>query len=166
MTIAHAGLGLFVMGACFEGAFKLEASQELAIGGHMRLGGYALSLDRVGGVDGPNYDAERGVVSITSNGAAVCTAAPERRFYPAGAQTTSQVAICQRGLDDLYVVLGEPARGSAAWVVRAYFNPWARLIFFGPIIIALGGLISLSDRRLRFALPRRARTAIALEPAE
>ena len=166
MTIAHAGLGLFVMGACFEGAFKLEASQELAIGGHMRLGGYSLSLDRVGGVDGPNYDAERGVVSITKAGAPICTAAPERRFYPAGAQTTSQVAICQRGLDDLYVVLGEPAKGSAAWVVRAYFNPWARLIFFGPIIIALGGLISLSDRRLRFALPRRARSAIALEPAE
>jgi cytochrome c-type biogenesis protein CcmF len=166
MTLAHVGLGLFVLGACFEGAFKLEASQELKAGGQMRLGGYLLSLDRVGGVDGPNYDAERGIVRITRSGRPVCTAAPERRFYPAGAQTTSQVAICQQGLDDLYVVLGEAQNGAAGWVVRAYFNPWARLIFFGPIIMALGGLVSLSDRRLRFALPRRAQAAVALEPAE
>ena len=55
--------------------------------------------------------------------------------------------------------------GAPQWVVRAYDNPLARLIFFGPIIMALGGLISLSDRRLRFALPRRA-AAPALEPAE
>ena len=166
MSLAHAGLGLFVLGACFEGAFRVEASQELQLGGQMPLGGYRLSLQRVGAVEGPNYDAEQAVVTITRSGAPVCTATPQRRFYPAGGQTTSQVAICPRGLDDLYVVLGERQKGASGWVVRAYLNPWARLIFFGPIIMALGGLISLSDRRLRFALPRRAQPAMALEPAE
>ena len=169
MTIAHLGLGVFVLGACFETAWKSEAAQALPAGGTMQTGGYQLRLDRVAPVEGPNYDATRGVVSITRNGQPICTATPERRFYTAGGQTTSEVHICPRGLDDLYVVLGDrqpgPA-GASAWVVRAYVNPWARLIFFGPIIMALGGLVSLSDRRLRFGLARRAAPAGALEPAQ
>jgi cytochrome c-type biogenesis protein CcmF len=167
MSLAHLGLGLFVLGACFEGAFKVEAAQELAEGGRMPLGAYAVTLESVASVAGPNYDAERGAVRISRGGALACSASPERRFYPAGGQSTSEVAICARGLDDLYVVLGErrQAASGPVWVVRAYHNPWARLIFFGPIIMALGGLISLSDRRLRFSLPARA-AAPALEPAE
>jgi len=72
------------------------------------------------------------------------------------------VAICPRVLDDLYVVLGERragADGRPAWLVRAFVNPWVRLIFLGPLIMALGGLISLSDRRLRFGVARKAETA-------
>ncbi len=69
------------------------------------------------------------------------------------------------GLGDLYVVLGEArpaAKGGSAWLVRAYVNPWARLIFAGPILMALGGALSLSDGRLRLAAgpvgaPARAR---------
>jgi cytochrome c-type biogenesis protein CcmF len=169
MTLAHLGLGLFVLGACFESAWKVEAAQTLGLGGRMNLGAYVLSLDQVGAAEGPNYDAERAIVRIRRAGAPICTAAPERRFYPAGGQTTSEVAICQRGIDDLYVVFGDRrplADGTPAWVVRAYFNPWARFIFFGPILMALGGLVSLSDRRLRFALGRKAAPALALEPAE
>jgi cytochrome c-type biogenesis protein CcmF len=170
MTLAHLGLGLFVLGACFESAWKVEAAQTLGVGGRMNLGAYVLTLEQVGGRDGPNFDAERAIVRIRRGDQAVCTATPERRFYPAGGQTTSEVAICPRGADDLYVVFGDRrplADGTAAWVVRAYFNPWARFIFFGPILMALGGLVSLSDRRLRFALGRKAAApAMALEPAE
>ena len=46
--------------------------------------------------------------------------------------------------------------GAPVWLVRAYWNPWALLIFIGPGIMALGGVISLSDRRLRFAAGRKA----------
>ena len=169
MTLAHLGLGLFVMGACFETAWKMEGSQALAVGERMSLGGYAVRLDQVGDANGPNFDATRATISIAHNGVRQCDAAPERRFYPANAQSTSEVAICQRGLDDLYVVLGESrpgADGLTRWIVRAYINPWARLIFFGPLIMALGGLISLADRRLRFAPPRRAAVRLAVEPAE
>ena len=169
MTLAHMGLGLFVMGACFETAWKSEGSQALAVGQQMRLGGYDLRLARAGDADGPNYDATRGLVVISRNGVRQCEASPERRFYPVGGQNTSEVAICQKGLDDLYVVLGESRAGSDGvihWIVRAYINPWARLIFFGPLIMALGGLISLADRRLRFAPPKRAEARLMLEPAE
>ncbi len=169
MTLAHIGLGLFVLGACFETAWKSEGAQNLAVGDQMRLGHYALTLKAVGPVEGPNFDAEQADVVLTHDGAPVCVGAPQRRFYPVQAQSTSKVAICEQGLDDLYVVLGDRAPGPPdhpRWVIRAYFNPWARFIFLGPIIMALGGAISLSDRRLRFALPRRARAGAALEPAE
>jgi cytochrome c-type biogenesis protein CcmF len=89
---------------------------------------------------------------------------PERRFYPAQRQTTSKVAIERHGVSDLYVVLGEARDGDGgktAWLGRAVWNPWARLIFLGPLLMALGGAISLSDRRLRLAAGRRTAAAPA-----
>ena len=170
MTLAHLGMGLFVLGACFETSWKIETAQTMGVGDRMTIGAYALRLDAVGDADGKNYDAEHAAITVTRGGRPVCKAGPERRFYPAGGQNTSEVAICERGADDLYLVLGDsrPAPGGRGqWVVRAYYNPWARFIFFGPIVMALGGLVSLSDRRLRFALPRRAASAaMAVEPAE
>ncbi|MFD3265395.1 heme lyase CcmF/NrfE family subunit [Phenylobacterium ferrooxidans] len=155
MTFAHLGLGVFVLGACFETAWKAEAAETLAIGQTLNVGAYELTLDRIQGVDGPNYDAERATITARRDGALVCTPRPERRFYPTGGQTTSEVAICTQGASHLYVVLGERRPGEV-WLVRAYWNPWALLIFLGPAIMALGGLISISDRRLRLAVGRRA----------
>ena len=172
MSLAHLGLGVFVLGAAFETAWKVETAQVLSPGGGVTLGAYHLTLASITDVAGPNYDAERGAVVVTDRqGAAVCTALPERRTYDAGGQTTSEVAICPSALNDIYIVLGErrsAAGGTPGWLVRAYWNPWARLIFLGPIIMALGGAISLSDRRLRFAVGRRAvaKTAPAPAPAE
>ncbi len=161
MTLAHLGLGVFVLGACFETGWRVEAAQTLAMGSRLQVGAYELTLEKVRDVEGPNYDAERAEIRATRDGAEVCHPRPERRFYPAGGQTTSEVAICTVGSSHLYVVLGE-RRGSAAqpvWLVRAYWNPWALLIFGGPVIMALGGLLSLSDRRLRLAVGRRRQAA-------
>jgi cytochrome c-type biogenesis protein CcmF len=162
MTLAHAGLGVFALGATFETAWKLEAAETLGQGRSLDFGAYHLTLDRVGSAEGPNYLAERGVMTVTRGGAVVCRGEPERRFYPAGGQTTSEVAICAKGLDQIYLVLGERragADGQPAWLVRAYYNPWVQLIFLGPLLMALGGLMSLSDRRLRLAVGRRRETA-------
>jgi len=84
--------------------------------------------------------------------------------YPAGGQTTSEVSICTLGLSHLYIVLGERregADGAPTWLVRAYWNPLALLIFIGPAIMAVGGAVSLSDRRLRLAVGRKRREAEA-----
>jgi cytochrome c-type biogenesis protein CcmF len=163
MTLAHLGLGVFVLGACFETGWRAEAAETLPLGGSLDVGGYHLTLDNVNPVEGPNYDADRGVITATKSGRPVCRAEPERRLYLANGQTTSEVAICNRGASHLYIVLGErrDAGGKAVWLVRAYWNPWAVLIFAGPVIMALGGLISLSDRRLRLgvAAGRKAVTA-------
>jgi cytochrome c-type biogenesis protein CcmF len=158
MSLAHLGMGVFVLGACVETGWKIEAAETLPLGGHLNVGAYELSLDKVEGVDGPNYDAERATIHATRAGEAVCTPQPERRFYPAGGQTTSEVAICTLGSSHLYVVLGErrETKGAPVWLVRAYWNPWALLIFLGPVIMALGGVLSLSDRRLRLGVGRKA----------
>ena len=159
MSLAHIGLGVFILGACVETGWKVEAAESLKPGGTMQVGAYSLRLDSVRLVDGPNYEATRAQIDATRSGKPACQPAPERRLYPVGEQTTTEVAICQIGLSHLYVVLGEP-RGSQAeptWLVRAYWNPWANLIFLGPVIMALGGLTSLSDRRLRLAAGRRTR---------
>ena len=157
MTLAHLGLGVFVLGACVETGWKAETAEALAIGKSLDVGGYHLTLDAVSDVDGPNFEAEQATIHATRNGKPVCTGAPERRFYPVGGQTTSEVAICYRGPSHLYMVLGErrDAAGAPVWLVRAYWNPWATLIFLGPVIMGLGGLISLSDRRLRLGVARR-----------
>jgi cytochrome c-type biogenesis protein CcmF len=159
MNLAHIGLGVFVMGAAFETAWKSEDAAVLTTGAGMSLAAFHLTLDSVTDRPGPNYDAERGVIQVTDPaGHGVCTATPERRTYATGGQITSQVAICPRGLDDIYIVLGERREapgGGSSWLVRAYWNPWARLIFLGPILMAMGGALSLSDRRIRLAVGRR-----------
>jgi cytochrome c-type biogenesis protein CcmF len=169
MTLAHIGLGLFAMGAAFETAWRAEAAEALTPGQTMHLAGFELRLDSVRPVAGPNYEANRAAIQVTSSGGAlVCEAEPERRVYAAGGQTTSQVAICPRILDDVYVVVGDarPAPGGgSAWLVNAYWNPWVRFVFLGPLFMALGGLLSLSDRRLRFAVPGRSRQPVAPAPA-
>ncbi|PZR32597.1 heme lyase CcmF/NrfE family subunit [Caulobacter segnis] len=164
-TLAHAGLGLFVLGASFETAWRVEAAQALSLNGSQPLGAYTLTLKQVGTVEGPNYLAERGVVDVVDKaGRLVCRATPERRFYPTGGQTTSEVSICPSLLNDVYVVMGERRAGEGgkpAWLIRAYVNPWVRLIFLGPLLMAIGGVVSLSDRRVRLGVGRRAQEAVS-----
>jgi cytochrome c-type biogenesis protein CcmF len=159
MSLAHIGLGVFIIGASVQSGWRVEAAKVLSINDAVQAGAYQLTLTSVGDIEGPNYEAERGVLNVTRNGRPICAAAPERRFYPAGGQTTSKVAMCLRDLGDIYVVLGERRmgdHGAPGWLVRVYLNPWSRLIFIGPLLMALGGAVSLSDRRLRLAAPKRA----------
>jgi cytochrome c-type biogenesis protein CcmF len=170
MTLAHLGLGLFVMGAAFEAGWRVESAAVLAPGGNMSLGAYRLQLENVSDGPGPNYDVETARILVTDRGGrSVCQAAPERRTYDLGGQTTSKVALCPVGLDDVYVVAGErrAAATGSVWLIRSYLNPWIRLVFLGPLLMALGGALSLSDRRLRIAGGRR-RPAVqsAWAPAE
>jgi cytochrome c-type biogenesis protein CcmF len=159
MTLAHLGLGVFVLGACVETGWRQEAAETLPLGGSLDVGGYHLVLEDVGVVEGKNYDAERGLVRVTRAGQPICDAQPERRVFEVDGQTTSEVALCYRGLTHLYIVLGErrSAAGQPVWLVRAYWNPLATLLFLGPVIMALGGLVSLSDRRLRLGVAARRR---------
>jgi cytochrome c-type biogenesis protein CcmF len=158
-TLAHAGLGVFVLGAVVETGYRVEAARALAPGQTIEAGKWAVRLDEVRIVEGPNYLAEQGRLTVTlRDGGSPRAVTAERRFFPTGGQTTTEVGLDFRGLDDVYVVLGERARTEAdepAWTVRVWWNPWARLIFLGPAIMALGGGLSLMDRRLRLGVSRR-----------
>ena len=161
MTLAHVGLGVFVLGASTELAWRVEAARVLAVGQSVASGGYTLTLEKVQPVQGANFTAERATILVQPPRGRPFTVAPERRFYPAARQTTSKVAIRRRGSSDLYVVLGEAQAGRPAWLVRTFYNPWARLIFLGPVLMALGGACSLADRRLRLAAGRRPAGVVA-----
>ncbi len=161
-TVAHIGLGVFALGACTETSLRVEAAGLLAPGQSLRVAGYVLTLDGVSSLEGPNYIAERARIAVhAAGGRRLADAMPERRFYPVQRQTVAKVAMQRKGVSDLYVVLGE--RGGAVqaatpqWTVRAFWNPWAKLIFLGPLIMACGGVLSLSDRRLRLGVGARAR---------
>jgi cytochrome c-type biogenesis protein CcmF len=167
MTLAHTGLGVFVLGAVIETGFKVEAAAALSLGGTVKAGHYSVRLDQVHIVEGPNYLAERGHLTVTpDHGGRPEVVVAERRFFPAGGQTTTEVGLDFRGLDDVYVVLGErraTPQAAQAWTVRVYWNPWARLIFLGPLIMALGGVLSLLDRRLRIGVAGRRKTVETVE---
>ena len=171
-TLAHFALGVFLIGACLEPSWKTENAQVLAPGQSLTVAGYQVKLNKVDSIDGPNFAAERAQIEATKNGQPACTGQPEKRVFPdAGGQSTSHVMICMQGPSDLYVVLGDARAlpgGQGGWLVTAHWNPWARLIWLGPFLMALGGLISLSDRRLRYAVPKaaRANAGLAPEPAE
>ena len=94
------------------------------------------------------------------------TVHPERRWYPVAGSLTTNTAISTNGFGDLYLALGDPD-GKGGWVLRAYYNPLVPWIWFGAVLAALGGLVSLSDRRVRVRLPRsRAASAIVARPAD
>jgi cytochrome c-type biogenesis protein CcmF len=159
MVLAHAGLGVFVLGAVVEGHERLSLQQPMAAGDSVHLGRYDMAFKGVSSQPGKNYDAQVGHFDITdAKGDLVCAAQPQRRFYPASNDMQSKVALCFQPLSDLYVVMAQPsvtATGKMGYQVRFFINPWVRLIFLGPVLMALGGVLSLSDRRLRLGVAAR-----------
>jgi cytochrome c-type biogenesis protein CcmF len=159
MTLAHMGLGLFILGATYETHQKRATVEVMTVGAEIKLAHYTIGLSAVESVEGPNYTAVQARLRVKdAGGRQICEAKPERRFYPASQQATSEVALCPNLLNDLYFVLGEPhtdADGKTEWQVRALYNPLVHLIFFGPLVMLLGGLLSLSDRQLRLGISRK-----------
>jgi len=154
-ALAHAGLGVSLAGIAATTLWRSEALEVLAPGQTTRVGPYTLRLDRVEGVRGPNYLANRASIDVMENGTLLATLHPERRAYPAEGQEIVNTAIRTTGLRDLYVALGDE-RERGAWTVRAYVNPLAPLIWLGAGVMGLGGLISLTAR-----LGRRARSKLS-----
>ena len=149
-ALAHAGLGVSVLGIAGMGL----ATDNLAAvrpGQSLSLAGYEWRLDKVADAIGPNWTARRATVTVLRNGATVTVLTPERRFFPVGRTTTTEAAIHTTLFSDLYAVMGEEQDGAA--VLRLHYNPLAPWIWFGGGIMALGGALSLTDRRIRVAAP-------------
>ena len=165
LVLAHAGIGIAVAGITAMSAWKQEELRSLPVGGALDVGGYHVMLKSVMPVTGPNYQAERALFDVSSNGSLVATLSTERRFYTVRQSQTTEAGIHTNLFANIYLAIGEK-NGSNEWTVRAYYHPLAPWIWFGPIVMALGGFVSLSDRRFRVGAPRRARTAATLAPAE
>src|SRR5262249_50222329 len=126
---------------------------------------YTIVLERVEAANGPNYRADRATLAVMDGGQIVTRMLPEKRQFPVARTETTETAIRTTGFSDLYAVLGE-ADGKGGWTVRLYYNPLAPWIWLGAVLMAAGGLVSLSDRRLRVGAPnRRVIAAGATAPA-
>jgi cytochrome c-type biogenesis protein CcmF len=138
-------LGLAGMGLATDRLALLKPGESVA------LAGYEYRLEALRDAPGPNFSARRATLAVTRNGQPVTVLEPERRSFPVGRMTTTEAAIHTTWLADLYAVLGDERDGAA--VLRLHHNPLAPWIWLGAAIMALGGGLSLSDRRLRVAAP-------------
>jgi cytochrome c-type biogenesis protein CcmF len=159
MALAHLGVGIFTLGAVAETQLRVEHTATVPMGGSTSFAGYSATLTDIRGIDGPNYYADRATIRLVARDGRELTLNPERRFYPAARMPTTEVALRHQLSGDLYVALGDPAEidGQMQWTVRFYFNPLVSFIFGGVLVMALGGAISLTDRRLRIGAPQPAR---------
>ena len=176
-AIAHAGLGLVVIGITGISAWRVEEIAAVTVGDSLSVSGYEFHFDDIEALLGPNYTTKRATVTVTKNGKPITTLHPEKRYYPVEDTTTTEAGIHPGLLRDLYAVLGEPqsqATGTTGelpqtWALRIYINPLVTWIWLGALVMAVGGVVSLSDRRLRFGVPaggkRRAETAQEPQPA-
>jgi cytochrome c-type biogenesis protein CcmF len=155
MTFAHLGLAVSVAGFSAS-AFDKEAIEVVKVGGGLDIAGYHVALEAMNRVQGPNYVADDATVRITRDGALVAVVHPERRFFPLQQQTTGETAIRTNLMADLYLALGD-ADDAGNWTIRAYWKPLVPWIWIGAVIMAFGGLVSLSDRRWRVGVAARAR---------
>ena len=159
-TVAHGALAVVVAGLTASSAWQSEKILVMRPGETVTIAGYSLAFEGVEEIQGPNYTARRGTLRVTRNGREVATLIPEKRFYPVRDSATTEAAIHTTWLADLYAVLGD-GDGRGGWIVRVYHNPLVPWIWIGAILMALGGLVSLSDRRLRVGAPARARRRAA-----
>jgi cytochrome c-type biogenesis protein CcmF len=159
-ALAHAGLGISLMGVAGTTAWRSEALTVLAPGQTVTVGPYTLRFDGVTQEKGPNYFADRAHIALMDGSRVKAMLLPEHRFYPAEGQDMNDTAIRTTGLRDLYLALGDD-RGGGRFAFRVYVSPLAPLIWLGGLVMALGGMLSLWGR-IRVREPEPAAPAVAL----
>ncbi|SDG25349.1 heme lyase CcmF/NrfE family subunit [Alloyangia pacifica] len=164
-AVAHAGLGVTMLGIAGLMAWEEEDIRVAQVKQPFTVGAFELELLGVERVQGPNYFSDMGEVSLRRDGAEVAHLYPEKRSYPVAGMPTTEAAIDNGFLRDVYVVLGD-AQAGGGWTMRVYVKPLANWIWGGAILMAIGGALSLSDRRFRVAAGARKAAPAQGVPAE
>ncbi|EXI73348.1 MAG: Cytochrome c-type biogenesis protein CcmF [Candidatus Accumulibacter sp. SK-11] len=152
MHLAHIGIAVFIVGVAMVGGYQTEKDVRMDIGETVSVGGYVFRFNGVRQEQGPNYRALVGDVDLIRDGRTLRKMFPEKRFYVASSMPMTEAAIDTGLLRDVYVSLGEPidkSRPDAAWAVRVYHKPFVDWIWGGCVLMAIGGLVAMSDRRYR-----------------
>ena len=155
MQLAHLGVAVFVVGVAMVGGYQEEKDVRMEPGDTVQVGGYTFRLIGVKTAMGPNYRASVGEVELSREGRVLRSMHPEKRQYFSSQMPMTEAAIDAGFTRDVYVSLGEPLDNRGAWSVRVYYKPFVDWIWGGCLLMALGGLIAMSDRRYRL----RAKTA-------
>jgi cytochrome c-type biogenesis protein CcmF len=157
MTLAHAGVAVFLIGALLTEGLSQQRELALKPGQTVELGRHAFRFDGVAHRAGPNFEADRGTVTVFENDRLLTVMHPEKRAYASGGQVMTEAAIDPGLSRDLYVALGEPL-GGGAWAMRVHVKPFVRWIWAGALMMMLGGFVAAADRRFR---PKRADETVA-----
>jgi cytochrome c-type biogenesis protein CcmF len=148
MTIAHIGLGVFVIAVSSVESFTLEHDAALGRGESAKLGAYEFRFDDLKSIEGPNYEGVRAAIAVHRHGRPVTVLHPEKRRYWVQNSVMTEAGIYSRWGSDLFVALGEDV-GAGRWSIRAQVRPLINFIWIGAFIMGLGGAVAASDRRYR-----------------
>jgi cytochrome c-type biogenesis protein CcmF len=148
MTLAHIGVGVFAIGVTVVQTYKIEKDIALQPGATVELEGYTFQFKGTREVKGPNYDAVEAEVAISRDGRQVALLHPQKRVYRVQTSPMTESGIDVRWNRDLFVAMGEDL-GNNTWSMRLQYKPMVRYIWLGALIMALGGLVAVSDRRYR-----------------
>jgi cytochrome c-type biogenesis protein CcmF len=156
-SIAHAGMGVTIAGIA---GMSLAVSTIVAVkpGATVPLAGYEFTLESLHNEAGSNYNSRVADILVSRGGKPLMTMHPSRRAFTTQRTTITDAAIHTNGFADIYTVLGEEHDGEA--VLRLHYNPLAPWIWFGALVMAIGGGLSLADRRLRVGAPAKRSLAV------
>ena len=153
MMCGHIGLAVTVIGIAMVQNYSIERDVRLAPGESYQLEEYSFLFTGVRDKDGPNYDGYIADFEITKEGKYINTLHAEKRFYTTAKSMMTEAAIDRGVTRDLYIAMGERLDDNKSWAVRIYYKPFVRWIWAGSLIMSLGGVIAISDRRYRFRKP-------------
>ena len=148
MVMAHLGVAFFIIGVTGVRGFESEQDLRMTVGSSAQLGGYDFELRALNPLQGPNYQAMQGQFIVKQNGQAIAMMAPEKRLYDSSQMPMTEAAISVGLTRDLYISLGEQLN-ERDWSVRIHIKPFVDWIWGGCFVMALGGLLAITDRRYR-----------------
>ena len=148
MMLAHVGVAVFVFGVTMVGTYDIERDVAMSPGDSTTVRGYTFTYMGAQAVQGPNFQATRGHLVVTRDGQPVSDMYPEKRVYRVQRNPMTEAAIDSRIQGDLYVQMGEVIKGDM-WLVRIWVKPFVSWVWFGCLLMGLGGLLAVTDRRYR-----------------
>ena len=164
-TTAHFGVGVMLLGIVAVSAFEVEEITTVQPGETREVAGYSFTFEGLSPNIGPNFSEVVATFTVRQGGQVLTVMEPSRRVYPARNFPTTEAAFYTVDLfSQIYISQGDPT-GDGGTVVRFYHKPLVTLIWIGTLIMSLGGVLSLMDRRLRVGAPKRARNAKPVRPA-
>ncbi|WP_024517489.1 heme lyase CcmF/NrfE family subunit [Bradyrhizobium sp. Tv2a-2] len=164
-AFAHAGIGVALIGIVCETTWNSEFIGTMKPRDTVDVAGYSLTLNGVVQRQGPNYREQVASFMVSIDGEPLSTMTPSKRSFTTRGMSTTEAALLSRGFSQLYISLGDSSADGGT-VVRIYHKPLVLLIWFGPVLMAFGGMLSLSDRRLRVGVPKAAKALRGLQAAE
>ncbi len=150
MSVAHFGMGVFVLGVTIVSAFSVESDRAMRVGDSLDVAGYEFEMQQLRNVEGPNYSAIEALVEIRKDGEFLASVRPQKRQYLVQKSWMTEAGIYASWNKDLFVALGDQL-GNGTWSVRIQYKPLIRFIWAGALLMAIGGLVAVSDRRYRLA---------------